>query len=73
MKRLIEAIYGLLTEDKPVTATGAAHLLRADFAPVISYEEADRALEWLTRNGYAKARDGQFGPEYVKTAREPRG
>lgn len=49
---LTKAVYKLLTPDKPVTATGAAHLLR-DLELTPAYSELVDSLDWLVRNGYA--------------------
>lgn len=64
---LTKAVYELLSEDKPVTAAGAAHLLRHDFVPVVLSAEAEQSLDWLKRNGYARTNgDNGFGLEYLK-------
>jgi hypothetical protein len=68
---LTVAIYELLTEDKPLTAAGAAYRLRDDFVPIVFSVEAEQSLDWLRRNGYAKTNgDNGFGMEYLKTRKQ---
>lgn len=68
---LTKAVYELLSEDKPVTAAGAAYVLRHDFVPVVLSVETEQSLDWLRRNGYARStRDNGMGLEYLRTRRE---
>lgn len=68
---ITKAIYGLTSEDKPVTVAGIGYLLRNDFIPQLAAEEIDRSLEWLLRNRYVVANPSQgFGTEYLRKPRE---
>lgn len=68
---IAKAIYGLTSEDKPVTVAGIGYLLRNDFLPQLAAEEITRSLEWLLRNRYIVAgADRGFGTEYLRKPRE---
>jgi hypothetical protein len=68
---LTKAVYELLSEDKPVTAAGAAYLLRNDFVPLVLSVEAEQSLDWLRRNGLAVSTgDHGCGLEYLKVKKE---
>ena len=67
---MTKAVYELLSEDRPVTAAGAAYLLRNDFTPIPVMEETERSLDWLKRRGLAVCNEyGPFGPEYLRKPR----
>jgi hypothetical protein len=67
---MTKAVYLILSADKPVTAAGAAYVLRNDFVPLPLSVETERPLEWLADNGYAVRRpDTGFGIEYRKAVR----
>jgi hypothetical protein len=67
---LTRAVFELLSEDRPVTAVGAAYLLRNDFAPSVLSSETEQSLDWLKRCGYARTNgDNGFGLEYLRVRR----
>ena len=64
---MTQAIYRLLTADKPVTPAGVCYLLRDDFSTAVSATEAERSLYWLRDNGFAVSTgDTGFGPGFLK-------
>lgn len=68
---ITQAVYDLLTDDKPVTPAGAAYLLSIEFVPQPVSQETEYVLEWLTLNGFVRrTKDNGFGMEYL---RGPRG
>jgi hypothetical protein len=68
-------MYRLLSDDRPMTATGAAHIMRDDYAPAPTVSETAEVLKWLADRGLARlgdrglARlggDNGFGQEYLR-------
>lgn len=73
-REITQAVYDLLSDDKPVTPAGAAYLLRNEFIPQVVSQEIQYSLDWLQRNKYATCSgDNGFGPEYLRGPRVPRG
>lgn len=60
-------MYRLLSDDRPMTATGAAHIMRDDYAPAPTVSETAEVLKWLADRGLARlGGDNGFGQEYLR-------
>lgn len=65
-REVLNAVYGLLKVDRPVTPAGACYLLRGWDLPLV-ISEATEALELLVSNGYAIREPSEgFGAQYLR-------